>query len=97
MSDALREGAIRLSPQCRDAIREFGLYRWKENTPQDAPVKDHDHAMDDIRYFVATILAEGPPGGCFAAVRRGPPGGPLGPGTGTGPLAGSPRRKGEIL
>ncbi|MFR9191038.1 MAG: hypothetical protein ACLVL7_13045 [Anaerotruncus massiliensis (ex Togo et al. 2019)] len=25
----------------------------------DAPVKQNDHAMDDIRYFAATLLARG--------------------------------------
>ena len=26
------------------------------NTGQDAPIKEHDHAMDDIRYFVMEVL-----------------------------------------
>lgn len=52
----LQAGMLVISPQCRDAIREFGLYRWDESSQQDRVVKEHDHAMDDIRYFCATVL-----------------------------------------
>jgi hypothetical protein len=38
-------------------MREFSLYRWKEGGDKDTPVKENDHAMDDIRYFVTTILS----------------------------------------
>ena len=50
----LQSGSIQFSPSCQDTIREFGLYRWEEEA--DRPVKEHDHAMDDIRYFCATVL-----------------------------------------
>ena len=33
---------------------------------QDAPVKEHDHAMDDIRYFVSTVLDRPGDAGCAA-------------------------------
>ena len=52
----LQDGPIRIHRSCRDAIREFGLYRWDEKATEDRPVKENDHAMDDIRYFVMTIL-----------------------------------------
>ena len=52
----LKTGVLKISPSCRDAIREFGLYRWEENRQQDTVVKEYDHAMDDIRYFCATVL-----------------------------------------
>ena len=55
-ADALRSGELRFSETCRDTLREFTLYVWDENAPKDAPVKEFDHAMDDIRYFVATVL-----------------------------------------
>ena len=44
---------LQFSPDCVDSIREFGLYRWAEG---DVPLKENDHAMDDIRYFCSTIL-----------------------------------------
>jgi len=50
----LRQGKLRICEACRDALREFGLYRWQED--QDEPVKENDHAMDDIRYFAMTVM-----------------------------------------
>lgn len=61
---ALREGKIRICCCCCDARREFGLYRWEEGRADDAPKKENDHAMDDIRYFVTTVLQ--PENGFFA-------------------------------
>lgn len=52
----IEQGAIKIHRSCVDAIREFGLYRWDEKATEDRPIKDNDHAMDDIRYFVMTIL-----------------------------------------
>ena len=52
---ALKEGRLRICRCCSDAVREFGLYRW-DSSGRDAPVKENDHAMDDIRYFTATVL-----------------------------------------
>lgn len=58
VSDALRSEEIKISPCCEDAIREFGLYRWDDNLSKDAPRKENDHAMDDIRYFVMGVVAQ---------------------------------------
>ena len=53
-STALKEGSIKICNCCSDSMREFGLYRWSESGV-DAPIKENDHAMDDIRYFVTTV------------------------------------------
>lgn len=53
---ALKQGEIRICRNCADAVREFGLYRWDDGSARDAPRKENDHAMDDIRYFVTTLL-----------------------------------------
>lgn len=66
---ALKEGRIRICRNCVDTAREFSLYRWADGLSRDAPVKENDHAMDDIRYFVSTLLEEG--GSAFCAVARG--------------------------
>ena len=55
----LRSGTLVICNSCPDAIREFGLYRWEEDAAQDRVRKQDDHAMDDIRYFAATIAAPG--------------------------------------
>ena len=56
VSDALKKREIYISPECKDIIREFSLYRWDDKSLRDAPVKENDHAMDDMRYFVATAM-----------------------------------------
>lgn len=71
VSTALKEGRIKICRCCVDTIREFSLYRWHDDLAKDAPVKENDHAMDDIRYFVSTLLAEeGETGSVFCAVSR---------------------------
>ena len=52
----LRAGVIKIGSGCVDAIREFGLYHWDEKGEVDKLVKENDHAMDDIRYFCATVM-----------------------------------------
>jgi len=52
----LQAGVLLFAPGCRDTIREFELYRWDTNGEKDAPCKENDHAMDDVRYFCATVL-----------------------------------------
>jgi len=56
VSVALKQGDIKICLNCADAAREFGLYRWNDDRSRDVPIKENDHAMDDIRYFVTTIL-----------------------------------------
>ena len=67
---ALKRGDLRVCRCCKDAMREFGLYRWDAAKSCDAPVKENDHAMDDIRYFASAVLR--PAGGfaAFAAARN---------------------------
>ncbi len=67
---ALKEGRIRVCKCCIDCIREFSLYRWNENSAQEIPIKENDHAMDDLRYFVTTILQEGDAGFFAVAAPR---------------------------
>ncbi len=67
VSDALRSGKLIFSRECKDSIREFTLYRWDERSGNDTVVKENDHAMDDIRYFV-TRFVEGSDSDCFFAL-----------------------------
>lgn len=57
VSDALKSQKLCFAACCEDTLREFGLYQWEENAREDRPCKQNDHAMDDIRYFVSTVLA----------------------------------------
>lgn len=72
VSDCLKNGSLKFASVCKDSIREFGLYRWEENSAKDSVRKENDHAMDDIRYFVSTVIDGGNDEGFFAvaAVRR---------------------------
>ena len=54
----LKTGKLVICRGCEDAIREFSLYRWEEGEDgRDRVRKEHDHAMDEIRYFAATVAA----------------------------------------
>ena len=70
VASALKEDKIKIVYGCNDSLREFSLYRWDESAGCDRPIKENDHAMDDIRYFVSTVVDK-QDDGCFAvAVRR---------------------------
>ena len=56
VSEKLKAKKIMVGSSCEDSIREFSMYRWDSNSVKDTPRKEYDHAMDDIRYFVATAL-----------------------------------------
>lgn len=51
----LQSGKLIIQEDCQDAIREFGTYFWDEDSEEDRVIKEFDHAMDDIRYFCATV------------------------------------------
>ncbi len=55
VSEKLKTKQILIGKDCVDTIREFYLYRWDCGSVKDTPKKEYDHAMDDIRYFVATL------------------------------------------
>lgn len=55
----LNRGKILFSQSCTNTIKEFTSYIWDAKAAdrgEDAPVKQHDHAMDAVRYFCYTIL-----------------------------------------
>ena len=55
---ALKDGRLKFHDACTDIIREFDLYRWSSKVGADVPIKENDHAMDDMRYFVSDVLNE---------------------------------------
>lgn len=70
VADALREQKLAIGDTCVDCIREFGLYAWETGGGRDAPRKEHDHAMDDLRYFVTSVLRGGGDGFFAGSVSR---------------------------
>lgn len=58
-SALINEGQLLFSKVCEKTIREFISYRWDDKAAEhgeDKPIKQNDHAMDAMRYFVSTIL-----------------------------------------
>ena len=56
-SDCLKTGKIVICEGCGDCLREMDEYVWDLSSGnRDRVKKEHDHAMDDMRYFVATVL-----------------------------------------
>ena len=56
-SDLIRNGKILIAENCKDILREFSLYRWDLSAGKDTVVKEFDHALDEMRYFCATVLS----------------------------------------
>ena len=65
-ADLLRAGKIRICRGCKDCLREMALYCWDERGGRDTPRKEHDHAMDEMRYFAMNLKQK--ESGGFAAV-----------------------------
>lgn len=55
----LQECQLLVNDCCEHTIQEFGLYSWQQNKTggADKPIKENDHAMDAVRYFVNTTKA----------------------------------------
>ena len=52
----LRNGQIALCGSCGDCLREIALYCWEGG--KEAPRKENDHAMDEMRYFAMDLQGE---------------------------------------
>lgn len=55
----LNLGRIKINRRCKNTCEEFGAYAWDTKAAEhgeERPIKQHDHAMDAIRYFVNTII-----------------------------------------
>ena len=58
-ADRLKDGRIVICEGCLDCLREMEEYVWDLSSgSRDRVRKEHDHAMDDMRYFVSTVLEE---------------------------------------
>lgn len=70
-SDALKSGKVVICQGCRDCLREMEEYVWDlSNGTKDKVKKEHDHAMDDMRYFVSTVLGKRDMGFVACSVER---------------------------
>jgi PBSX family phage terminase large subunit len=70
-AQALKDGKIVICEGCGDCLREMEEYVWDLGSGVgDRVKKEHDHAMDDMRYFVATVLQQRSDGFAVGGVRR---------------------------
>ena len=68
-ADCLKSGRIVICRGCDNCLREMEEYVW-EDGGVDRVKKENDHAMDDMRYFAATVLGEKETGFAVCAVER---------------------------
>ncbi len=67
-ADLLKKGMVVICEGCDDCLREMDCYAW--DTGREQVKKEHDHAMDDMRYFVATVLGASTGGFAACSVSR---------------------------
>jgi len=53
------KGTIMINDCCADFLEEIESYVWDKNFLGDRPVKEHDHSMDEMRYFVMSVIKRG--------------------------------------
>ena len=70
-SDCLKSGRIVICEGCADCLREMDAYVWDLSAgAKDRVKKENDHAMDDMRYFAATVLGKRQVGFVARSVER---------------------------
>ena len=70
-ADALKAGKLVICEGCNDLLREMDEYVWDLSSgAKDRVKKEHDHAMDEMRYFVSTVLAKKADGFAVCTVER---------------------------
>lgn len=69
-AEKLKAGEVVICRGCDAAVREFSMYCWDTASGQDRVKKEHDHAMDDIRYFVMSLERETPVAATVVERRR---------------------------
>lgn len=54
-NSAIKRGLIKVSSNCKNWVNECQSYAWDTSSVEDRPIKDNDHLMDAMRYFVFTM------------------------------------------
>ena len=70
-ADLLKQRRLVICQGCGDCLREMEEYVWDlSGQGGDRVKKEHDHAMDDMRYFAATVIGKKEGGMAVRAVER---------------------------
>lgn len=59
VSTELAQGRLHIHTDCKNVKREFTAYIWDpkaQKVGEDKPIKEHDHTLDAIRYYIYTRL-----------------------------------------
>jgi PBSX family phage terminase large subunit len=62
VSQTIANGMLKICRSCPNLIREFGSYCWDSKVSmkgEDKPIKEHDHALDALRYAIFSHLGLG--------------------------------------
>ncbi len=71
-ADCLKTKKIVICHGCEDCLREMDAYVWDlKNGAKEQVKKENDHAMDDMRYFVSTVLGVAATPFAVCSVERG--------------------------
>ena len=70
-ADALKRGKIVICHGCDACLREMDAYVWDlASGSREQVKKENDHAMDDMRYFVSTVIGQSTGGFAVFSVER---------------------------
>ena len=61
----IASGVVHFHSSCVNLFAEFGAYVWDETKGNDEVIKENDHAMDAMRYFMYTVIAREKRAGVF--------------------------------
>lgn len=51
----LNQGLLKIHDSCTETIKEFQQYAWDDKSIEDRVIKENDHHMDLIRYYIYTV------------------------------------------
>ncbi len=68
-ADCLRSGRLQICRECRDCLRRWPFTAGMNGGGR-CPRKEHDHAMDEMRYFAMDLTHEEERGFAAVAVER---------------------------
>lgn len=66
----MKDGYIKIMRSCKNTVAELNGYVWDETAGDDRPIKENDHAMDAMRYFVKTMYLVKPKREYISPYRR---------------------------
>ena len=54
----LNYGLLKIHESCTETLKEFQQYAWDDDKPEDTVIKENDHHMDLIRYYIWTVTRQ---------------------------------------